>query len=75
MKIFARYFYLLLFYIVLSIVFWITWILKKENPKIESFLPSADLALESKYHKMSWSTSEFAIQDVKSRHHIHLLPC
>ena len=36
---------LLLFYTALSIGFWITWILKKENPKIESIPPSADLAL------------------------------
>ena len=32
-----------------SIGFWITWILKKENPKIESFLPSTDLALDNIY--------------------------
>ena len=40
---------LLLFYIELSVEFWITWILKNENPKIESFPPSADLALEYIY--------------------------
>ena len=35
----------LLFYIQFPVEFWITWILKKENPKIESFPPSADLDL------------------------------
>ena len=34
MELFAMYFNSLLFYIELSIGFWITWILKKENPKI-----------------------------------------
>ena len=38
MELFALYFDLL-FYMELSIGFWITWILKKENPKIESFSP------------------------------------
>ena len=42
MELFALYFNLLWFYIELSIVFWIKWILKKENTKIESFSPSAD---------------------------------
>ena len=31
----------------MSIEFWIEWILKKENPKIESFQTSADLALDN----------------------------
>ena len=47
MKLFALYFSLLLFYIKLSFGFWITWILKKENPKIELFPTSADLALDN----------------------------
>ena len=42
MKLFAQYFDLLLFYIALSFGFLITLILKKENPKIKSFPPSAD---------------------------------
>ena len=44
MELFAVYLNLLLFYIELFFGFRVTWILKKENPKIESFLPSADLA-------------------------------
>ena len=37
----------LLFHIELSTEFLITWILQKENPKIELFPPSADLALDN----------------------------
>ena len=33
----------------ISIGFWITWILKKENSEIESFPPSADLPLDNIY--------------------------
>ena len=47
MELLTLYFNLLIFYIELSIGFWITRILKKENPKIESFPPSADLALDN----------------------------
>ena len=47
MELFVLYFDLLLFYMEFSIGFWITWILKKENPKIESFPSSADLALDN----------------------------
>ena len=47
MELVALYFNLLLFYIELSFGFWITGILKKENSKIESFQPSADLALDN----------------------------
>ena len=36
-----------LIYIDHSFGFWITWILLKENPKIESFPPLADLALDN----------------------------
>ena len=46
MELFALYFNLLLFYNDLSIGVWITWILKKENPKIESLPPSDDMALD-----------------------------
>ena len=46
---FALYFNLILFYIELCFGFWITWILKTENPKIESFPPSADLILNNIY--------------------------
>ena len=42
MELFALFFNLLLFYIELYKGFWIAWILKKENPKIESFPTSAD---------------------------------
>ena len=49
MELFALYFNLLLFYIELSFGFWITWILKKQNPKIELFPPLADLALNDIY--------------------------
>ena len=49
MELFALYFDILLFYIDPSIGFWITWILKKENPKIELFPPLADLALNNIY--------------------------
>ena len=48
MELFALYFNLL-FYIELSFGFWITWIVKKENPKIESFQPSTDSALDNVY--------------------------
>ena len=46
MDLFALYFNLL-FYIELSFGFWITRILKKENPEIELFPPSADLTLDN----------------------------
>ena len=49
MELFALYFNLLLFFTELSIGFWITWILKKEDPKIELFLPLADLMLDKIY--------------------------
>ena len=49
MELFALGFILLLFYIELSFQFCITWILQIENPKIESFLPSAELALDNIY--------------------------
>ena len=49
MELFVLYFNLLLFYIKLSIGFWITRILKKENLKIESFPLSTDLALDIIY--------------------------
>ena len=45
MELFALYFNLL-FYLELSFEIWITWILKRENPKIESFVQLADLALD-----------------------------
>ena len=48
MKLFALYLDLLLFYTELFFGFWITWILKRENPKIELFPPSANMALEKK---------------------------
>ena len=47
MELFALYFDLLLFYIEFLIGFWITWILKKENPEIELFPPSIDFALDN----------------------------
>ena len=47
MELFALNFDLILFYIEISIGFWITWILKKENPKIESFPPSPNLVLDN----------------------------
>ena len=48
MELFAWHFnQILLFYIELSIGCWITWILKKENPRIESFPQSADLAYDN----------------------------
>ena len=47
MELYSLYFNLLLFYTELSLGFWITRILKKENPKIESFLPSANLVLDN----------------------------
>ena len=46
MELFALFFNLL-FYIELSFEFLIMMVLKKENPKIESFPPSADLALDN----------------------------
>ena len=46
---FTLYFNLLLFYIELSIGICITWIVKKENIKIESFPPLADLVLDNIY--------------------------
>ena len=46
MDIFVQYLNVLLFYIVFS-SFWITGILKKEPPIIESFPPSAHLALDN----------------------------
>ena len=49
MEWFSLYFDLLLFYIDLSTGFWITWILKKENPRIELFPSLADLALDNIY--------------------------
>ena len=49
MEFFALHFNLLLFYIELSVEFWITWILQKENPIVESFLLSADLAFDNIY--------------------------
>ena len=49
MELFALDFNLLLFYNEQSIGFWIMWILKKENPKIESLPPSANLALDNIY--------------------------
>ena len=45
---FALYFNLLSFYIVFSIGFWITYILKKENLKIELFQLLSDLALDNR---------------------------
>ena len=45
MELFEMCFNLLLFYTELSIGFWITWILKRENPKIEPFPPATDLVL------------------------------
>ena len=45
---FALY-YNLLFYIELSVGFWIRWILKKENPKMQLFQPLGDLALDNIY--------------------------
>ena len=47
MELFALYFNLFLFYFEFSFGFWITWILLKENPKIESFRSSADLLLDN----------------------------
>ena len=47
MELFALYFNLSLFYIKLSFAFWIALILKKETPKIKTFPPSADLALDN----------------------------
>ena len=49
MESFPLYFDLLWFYIEHSIGFWITWILKKENPNIGTFPQSADLALDYIY--------------------------
>ena len=49
MELFTQYFDLLLFYMEPCFGFWIKWILKKENPKIESFPPLADLALDNIY--------------------------
>ena len=46
MELFALYFDLSLFYIELSFGFLITRILSKDNPKIESFPPLDDLALD-----------------------------
>ena len=43
---FVQYFNLL-FYIELLFAFWITWILKIENPKIESFSSLANLVLDN----------------------------
>ena len=47
MELFALYFNLLIYYIELSTGFWVTWILKKENPKLELFIPLADLAFDN----------------------------
>ena len=47
MELFALHFNLSLFYIELSIGFWITWIFKKENMKIELFPSSVDLVLDN----------------------------
>ena len=49
MELFALYFNLLLFYIELTFGFWITQILKKENPYIESFSPTVDMVLNNIY--------------------------
>ena len=53
MELFALYFNILLVYVDFSIRFWITWTLKKENPKLESFPPSADLGLDNIYPVVS----------------------
>ena len=47
MELITLHFNLLLFYIELAFGFWIAWIEKKESPKIESFPPLADLALDN----------------------------
>ena len=47
MGLFALSFNLSSFYIELSIEFRMTWILKKENPKIELFPPSTEMALDN----------------------------
>ena len=58
-RIICSVFYVL-FYVELSIGFWIIWTLEKENPKIESFPPSVDLALDNVriylYIKLTWSS-------------------
>ena len=43
------YFNLLLFYIEPSVGFWISWILMKENSKLEVFPTSADLTFDNIY--------------------------
>ena len=42
MELFVKDINLSLFYIELFIGYWITWILNKANPKVESFSPLAD---------------------------------